>query len=388
MNTTDSTFESARQTAGHVKCPSCGGELVFVPEDGKLSCPYCGTKKDIAPAEGVVEEKDYYADRPEPGWNEGTILIHCGNCGANLLVDQTISARDCAFCGSPTLVDSGAAEVAAPEAVLPFKVSQSQALQSFKTWIKGRFFSPGDLKHKNVTQRLKGVYIPHFTYDCDTVSDYTAEAGTYYYVTETVTVMRDGKRVTETRQVRHTRWRRVGGTYADSYNDVLVNASKNVTEKLINMDFDLSALVPYKKEYLLGFLAENNSITKEDCWAAAQELITGDLHRKIINQIHADEVRGLSFKTLYSNVKFKKILLPVWSSVYTYKGRAYRFMINGQSGQVKGDAPLSALRIILSILLTVGVPLALFLLVNRIAGIVVFVAAVLTLIILATRKPK
>jgi hypothetical protein len=37
---------------------------------------------------------------------------------------------------------------------------------------------------------------------------------------------------------------------------------------------------------------------------------------------------------LDADVKFKHVLLPVWMS-------AYRFLVNGQTGEVAGESPLS-----------------------------------------------
>jgi hypothetical protein len=60
---------------------------------------------------------------------------------------------------------------------------------------------------------------------------------------------------------------------------------------------------------------------------------------------------------------FKHILLPLWIASYQYQGKAYRFLVNGQTGEVQGEAPWSVIKIVLFIATIVAV----------IAGIVMLV---------------
>lgn len=48
---------------------------------------------------------------------------------------------------------------------------------------------------------------------------------------------------------------------------------------------------------------------------------------------------------------FKHILLPVWLAAYKYRGKTYRFVVNGQTGRVQGERPWSAWKIAGAILL-------------------------------------
>lgn len=41
---------------------------------------------------------------------------------------------------------------------------------------------------------------------------------------------------------------------------------------------------------------------------------------------------------------------PVWLSSYTYRGKIYRFMVNGETGRVAGKAPVSPLKVLLACL--------------------------------------
>lgn len=372
----------------HEKCPSCGGEMCFDPDSGKLSCPYCGHAQAIRqPAEKIPAHDYQYEGETAEEWGKSTVTLHCANCGATVTVDRHTTAAACAFCGTPMTVQNDPSAKLLPDAVLPFQISKKEAVESFKGWIKGRFFSPGKLRALAHMEKMDGVYLPHFLFDCITSSDYTAEAGTHYYETEWVTVERNGEQVQEEQQVQRTRWEPVEGSYADLFSELPVNASKNVDRNLISLHFDLKNLKSFSKEFLYGFQAEQYSKSKDDCWIEARNTVENLLSQRIIRKIGADEVRGLSIHTQYKSRKFKYALFPVWISSYSFRNKPYKFMINGQSGETKGQAPLSAPRILVSILLAVGIPVCLFF-VNHIFGIVTLVIGLLTLAALANPPRK
>lgn len=56
-------------------------------------------------------------------------------------------------------------------------------------------------------------------------------------------------------------------------------------------------------------------------------------------------------KTVYRNITYKYLMLPVWMSSFVYKGKVYQFMVNGQTGKVSGKAPISPIRVAIAILI-------------------------------------
>ena len=57
------------------------------------------------------------------------------------------------------------------------------------------------------------------------------------------------------------------------------------------------------------------------------------------------------YKDWIADVTFKHILLPVWLAAYKYRGKTYRFVVNGQSGKVQGERPWSAWKIAVAVVL-------------------------------------
>ena len=63
-----------------------------------------------------------------------------------------------------------------------------------KTWVNGFWFAPDNLKKAILSaDNINGVYIPFWTFDTETYTDYKGERGDAYY--ETVGSGKDRKRV-------------------------------------------------------------------------------------------------------------------------------------------------------------------------------------------------
>jgi len=95
-----------------------------------------------------------------------------------------------------------------------------------------------------------------------------------------------------------------------------------------------------------------------DAWVKAQaeirEKLANDIREKVAREYRTNHVDSVRFHTDYRNVTYKYLLLPVWMSSYTYKGKTYRFMVNGRSGRVGGKYPVSPLRVAIAVLLGLG----------------------------------
>jgi len=342
-------LETTVKDADRFPCPACGADMAFAPETQALRCSYCGHSVDLADENQDIKENDLAEGEKlcSTDWGSATKVVHCETCGAQTILEANTIAKLCSFCGSAHVVKRDELPGIRPESVLPFKVPEKKARDAFTKWIRGRFFAPSDVKSKHQLDRMTGIYIPFWTYDSDTHSAYTAERGTHYWVSESYTTTENGKSVTKTRQVRKTRWRPVSGTHGEFFDDVQIHASDRLDKILGGRvgKFDLKQLVGYKPEFLSGFVAEKYSIGLKDGWERAKEEIRHGLNRSVTRKIGGDEVRFLRLRTSYDKMTYKHTLLPLWVSGYHYKNKLYNFIINGQNGEVHGEAPVSAWKV-------------------------------------------
>lgn len=328
-------------------CGQCGANLQFEPGTLSLTCEYCGHENPIEDDASVeIEEQDFesmLADLENQAVSDNVHSVKCSSCGAASTFDKNVVSDACPFCGSDIVTTQQTQRLILPESLVPFFVTQSDAELDFKEWIQKLWFAPNKLKHRNRREeKIQGVYIPYWTYDTQTNTQYRGQRGTHYYVQRTV----NGKSQTQ----RKTRWRSVSGNVPMKFNDVLVRASFSLPDKQADAlePWQLSALVSYKDDYLSGFRAESYQINLPTGFGSAKKIMSPKIDQAIRGTIGGDEQRVSSKNTNYSNITFKHILLPIWISAYKYNKKTYRFLVNGQSGEVQGERPWSVVKIALA----------------------------------------
>ena len=216
-------------------------------------------------------------------------------------------------------------------------------------WLGSLWFAPnGLMEYARKGRRMIGVYTPCWTFDADTKSQYRGQRGTIYYEQRTVT--RNGK--TETIDVQKVRWTPIRGRVARFFDDVLIVASMALPAKFRQalVHWDLTRLEPYNPEYLAGFRSEAYTIELEEAYGEAREIMDRQILRDVRFDIGGDKQRVDHIDTDIRDVTFKHILVPVWIAAYRYRGRAFRFVVNGQTGQVIGERPWSAWKIAFAVL--------------------------------------
>jgi predicted RNA-binding Zn-ribbon protein involved in translation (DUF1610 family) len=348
-------------------CPSCGADMRYSPKTDLLTCDSCGTtrpREKEGPWGHSLRELDFNAairDQLGSAEMEETRAVNCTSCGAVIEFEPNVHAKECPFCATPIVTDTGTHRQIKPKGVLPFLLDEKEARAAMNRWLGSLWFAPSGLKeYARAGRPMQGMYVPYWTYDADTRSDYSGERGDAYYVSERVSVMRNGRQVSETRQVRKIRWSSRRGRVQRAFDDVLVVASHSLPKAKIDGlgPWDLSAMQPYRPEFLAGFRAESYTVGLEEGFAEARRIMDAQIVQDVRADIGGDEQRIHSIDTRVSGVTFKHVLLPAWLAAYKYAGRTYRFIVNGRTGEVQGERPYSAWKIAVAVLLALLVAAA------------------------------
>jgi ribosomal protein S27E len=325
---------------------------VWSPGDESQRCTACGQTVAAPTAVAAVHEVDYLAwarNLDGDAAREERLVVRCDGCGGETTFDPNIVAGRCAFCDSAITAQAQSRRVIKPHCVLPFKVTRPQALETFGRWLGSRWFAPSALKRlaRADQQRLRGIYMPFWTYDARAATDYDGLRGTHYYTTETYTTQENGRTVTHTRQVRHTSWSPASGSVENVFDDILVAASGSVSLKFVSAlePWDLEAVVPYRDEYIAGFECESYQVTLEGGFEAAQAIMSPAIDATIRADIGGDEQQISDQRTTFGNVSFKHLLLPVWICSYRYRDKVFHFLVNARTGEVQGERPWSWVKI-------------------------------------------
>jgi DNA-directed RNA polymerase subunit RPC12/RpoP len=328
-------------------CAQCGGEAEYVPGTG-LKCPYCShVQGEPQNPDQVIEEFDFatYLRHGKRGYAAPTSQnLVCKQCGATSTVAGDAASAKCAFCGSPVVIETASDDAVRPEGVVPFRIDKQAAVTRFRGWVAALWFAPNELRKLAEHDRVVGVYRPYWTYDSATHSWYTGERGEYYYVTEWYT---DSQGRRQSRQVRKTRWYPASGQVRKYFDDVLVPAGRELEWETT---YNLGDLKPYDGGFLAGWQAERYTIPVEKGWPRAKGIMDGVIDGLVRRDIGGDEQRVHSIRTSYDAIRFKHILLPLYLASYFYRGKSFRFQVNGQNGDVKGQRPWSFWKIFLLVL--------------------------------------
>jgi DNA-directed RNA polymerase subunit RPC12/RpoP len=342
-------------------CPACGAEAQWNPAKKALVCPFCGVTSPAqaeinAKGEQVIVEHDLVAalrgiPDEQRGWQAKKISVKCQSCQAISVFDPERVGQRCDFCGSTALVPyEEIKESFRPESLLPMKITETQVWESIRRWYGNRWFAPNQLKRGALTDIVKGLYIPYWTFDAQVHAEWTAESGYYYYETETY---RDANGNNQTRQVQKIRWVPSSGALDHFFDDELVPASRGVREEMLRKiePFPTTTdLVPYNAAYLSGWVVERYQI---DLVAAAQEArqeMDSELQTLCAARVPGNTHRNLQVSADYSGQTFKHILTPIWLLTYDYGARNFQVVINGYTGVIAGKYPKSWVKITLAVL--------------------------------------
>jgi hypothetical protein len=219
-----------------------------------------------------------------------------------------------------------------------------------RKWTSSRWFAPNALKKVTETESTKSTYVPHWTYDSQTVSRYFGQRGEYYYVTESYTDS-DGRR--QTREVRHTRWYPAQGTVGRVFDDVLVPGTRVLPVKKLDdlAPWPLEQAAPYAPQFLSGHFALRYDIEPENGFEEARNRMAPVIEQDCRADIGGDEQRVDQVQTQHNAVTFKLMLLPVWVASYLYGGKTWQILVNGRTGEIHGERPWSKAKIAIAAVL-------------------------------------
>lgn len=345
-------------------CQQCGSKLVYQPGTDELGCEHCGHLHQISFSQEPIVEYDYHStlrQLPEAAEQDIVVTVDCHACSAQFEFDASIHADECPFCGSNIVVDATDHRLIKAESILPFKITSNQAASFYEKWLKRLWFAPNKLKkYARKERKLNGVYVPYWTYDCYTVTQYSGQRGIAYQVPRKVSVVVNGRRTTRTRMVTKIRWSPVSGRVSRSFDDVLVYATDSLPRNMARelAPWDLPELKPFQEAFLSGFQSEVYKVNLESGFDLAKDRMHPVIRNDIRRDIGGDQQRIHNANTQYSDIHFKHILLPFWIAGFRFRNKTYQFIVNGRTGEVQGDRPYSWIKITATVILVAIIALA------------------------------
>lgn len=334
------------------KCKNCGSIMEFDVKTQKLKCRNCDNIMEIKDDKtAVVEHTLTLVDREKIKVSMKTSnTMVCQGCGAHIEVASDCTAVECPYCGSNYVLAEKQEEVLVPDGVIPFKIEKVEVSQMMKKWIKGRWLAPNKLMTLYQNDKVQGLYVPYWTFDSEADCPYTAQGGNDREVEYT-----DSQGKTQHRT--ETDWYYTSGRINHFFDDIEVSASKNMKESLIRgiEPFNTKQVSSYTPDYLSGFSSESFSIDLQEGNVKAKKIMMNSLlhmaEEEVLRQY--DHVRDVVLNPSFYDETYKYVLLPVYATSYAYNGKNYKVLINGETGKMKGEYPLSPVKITIIVIIII-----------------------------------
>ncbi len=365
------------------QCPACTGPVAFSSQTGKLECSYCGASYEVAEMEALYAQKNAQAEQafaaqapeahgappadatmqnPTDDWGDDAQNMRaysCPSCAAELICDATTAATSCPYCGNPTIVPGQFGGTLKPDYVIPFKFDKEAAKQALKNHYKGKPLVPKAFISGNHVEEIRGVYAPFWLFDGRTDADVLFKA-TKVHVTRT-----SDEEITTTD---HYDVQRAGTV---PFQKIPVDASTKMPDDHMEAiePFDYQELQPFSVAYLPGYLADKFDVSAEECAQRMNQRAEETAVDKMRETVRGYDSCSLGQKQVaVVNEKVHYCLAPVWMLSTRWNGKNFLFAMNGQTGKIIGDLPVSWPKFF-AILFGISIPLTI---ISGIIGSIIF----------------
>ena len=316
------------------KCPNCGAALVFDAEIQKFRCDFCSSafSEDEELADTEAQRKFEEMDKADQDFAKELNEYHCSSCGAQIVTEKSTVADFCYYCHNPVVLTARVSGVHKPTKIIPFRFDKDQAKEIFLRYAKKKWFLPRDYFSPEQSDKITGIYYPFWVVDSDASALFTATG-------HKIRTWRIGEyRYTETS---HFAVKRGGEIhFEDITASALSTEDKNMLEGIL--PYPMNEHIDFSIPYLQGFQAKKRDISREEL---SQEIRgrMNDYSEKLLS----DTVHGYSaVVNRQTDMSLRKshweyTLMPIWILNYKRKGRNYTYAMNGSTGKIYGELPLS-----------------------------------------------
>ncbi len=323
-------------------CPACGGALLFDPTSGKLKCEFRAseyTPEEVEEAWAAkAKEAAGAGGKAEIGPEDEMKSYSCKTCGAEPLAEQTTAGMKCPYCGNQTIFPAQFSGNSKPDYIIPFAHTKKEAEEKYLSYYQKRFLLPKSFKSDNHVEEIQGVYVPFWLFSGDLSMEGNYKAADY---------KRDdkGNRICTGRY----EVERKGNI---SFEKVPADASKRMDDALMDSvePYQMDGMKNFSLTYLPGFMAERFDVDMKDDKERTNKRVENTLSAAVQKTIKHDEIESKTETFSYSNEKVNYALMPVWLLITKWQDKEYKFAMNGQTGKMIGDLPISVPKFLMVIL--------------------------------------
>lgn len=306
------------------QCPRCAARMNYTPDGKALLCEFCSYRQELDVPEAHVQseygigglEKDFIAALATAKGHSQPVAMRsmqCLGCATEFVLSPEMLSLTCPYCDSVYVTETAEThEILPPQALIPFSISQNEVQLTMRAWFKRH-----GIERPRISA-LVGIYLPVWTFDIS------------------------GEMAWKGMKQQGNQWVPVSGSKYVMRDDVLVPAAKRLSKTMSKElpDFDYDQLVAYDARYLADWPAERYQVTLADASLRGRKQVINDLRRKPHEMTHGERVKDFSLQAKGIIVEsYKLILVPLWLLHFKVEDTVYEVIINGQTGNVRGERP-------------------------------------------------
>lgn len=324
------------------KCPCCNAGLTFRQGTRQLQCEYCDNTFDLETVQ-AYHDSESTQQVEEVTWNEAAQQtwteqeaesIHtfqCPSCGGQIITDAVTAASFCPYCDNPTIMPSRLSGSIRPDALIPFQTSKEDARAAFLRLCKGKSLLPRGFTDETRLERIAGVYVPFWLYDCDGSFDGSFQATRVHHWSD--------RKYHYTKTDHYLLERSADASFCGIPMDGSSKADDTFMESI--EPFNYEQLTDFDMAYLTGFLADKYDVPSEQGEERIRQRVDNTFQEKLRISMSSYTTTLPAGKQLHvRNSTARYVLLPVWMLNTNYRGKRYTFMMNGQTGKMTGTLPI------------------------------------------------
>lgn len=246
-------------------------------------------------------------------------LLRCQSCGGSVVWDAGHSGAACLFCGSVTLeVQASEEPLPVPDGWLPIAVEARVADERFRAWATSSWLHPAILGTTAI--QLRPMLLPAWRFHSRVESHW---AGLRRAATQS------GKAPDS------------GVETLDLYHMIPASAGLTQDELFGLQPFDEQTMEPWSSEAQAMIWAPP-ALTRRGASSRAHEDLAADHQRRIAA---ARSLVSCNSSPLIEDLDVRLLMVPIYIGAFRFRDRPWRFLINAQTGEVVGEAPIDRLKL-------------------------------------------
>ncbi len=313
------------------QCPNCGGELKYNIAGKNIKCASCSSEFD--PYE-VKQDND----AEEDNFYEVTVY-KCPQCGGEITTTDNTVADFCNFCGASVIMSSKLDKQKCPDYIIPFSKTKEDCKEAYKKFTGRSLFTPAEFKDAKFIDGFRGIYMPYWSYYITQEGDATFSISNEY---------RKGNYI-------YTDYYNLKVNNDSYYRGISYDASSSFSDAISESiaPYDIHEAKPFTPSYMLGFYGDTADVKSEVYQDSAKAIAidqTMDYIKDTTKTTTYKYSESLSANGKKLNTNIEKVdaaLFPVWFMSYRKNGRVAYATVNGQTGKVFADMPVSVGKFIL-----------------------------------------